>query len=213
MTRYGMLVRADLCVGCKVCVTACKDEFEGNDFKPYSAAQPQTLVTYAPSFYPSPSASLKVSVDSGQEWISVSNQVNGTYPNVNSKYLPLPCVQCDNPPCLTAAQGGAVYVRPDKIVIIDPAKSASQQQIVASCPYNKVSWNAGQSIPQKCTFCAHLIDQGKNPKCVDSCPVSALVFGDLDDPNSDVSKAISAFNAKPIRPELGTSPKVYVTGL
>jgi len=206
-----MLVRTELCIGCKVCTLACKDEFEGNSYGSYSVATPSTSVTYGPNFYPTPSASLSLVVQAGQEWISVQSKETGTYPNAKAKYIPTPCVQCDSAPCIAASTGGAVFTRPDKIVLIDPVKSASQKQIVASCPYNKIFWNDSAGIPQKCTFCAHLVDQGKNPKCVDSCPTTALIFGDLDDPNSAVAKGIASTNAQPLRPELNTKPKVYYT--
>jgi Fe-S-cluster-containing dehydrogenase component len=214
MTSYGMLIRVDLCIGCKICTNACKDEFEDNDYLPYSAQQPESQVTYGPTFYPTPATTLTVSVQPGQEWINVPNQVSGKYPNVTSKYIPMPCMQCSSAPCQTAAKNAAIYTRPDGIVIIDPDLSSEQTQIAPACPYSKIFYNSSALIPQKCTFCAHLLDSGQTaPKCVQSCPVSALVFGDLSDPKSTISQQIASLSAVPLHPEYNTKPKVYYVGL
>jgi len=215
MTRYGFLIRVDLCVGCKVCTNACKDEFEDNEYLPWSAPQPESSVTYGPSFYPTPASTLSVVVQPGQEWISVPNSVSGTFPNVTSKYIPTPCQHCSNPPCVTASKNSAVYARPDGIVIIDPDKSSEQSQLgqPSACPYGKIYWNVNASLPQKCTFCAHLIDQGKTPRCVEACPVAAISFGDLSNSSSTISQAIKSLGAKQLHPEYGTSPNAYYVGL
>jgi len=209
-----MLIRADLCIGCKVCTNACKDEFEDNDYLPYSAQMPESQVTYLPSFYPTPSSTLSVSVQPGQEWISVPNQVTGTFPNVTSKYIPMPCMMCQSAPCQTAAKNKAVFTRPDGIVIIDPDLSSGQTQIAPACPYSKIFYNSNALLPQKCTFCAHLLDAGQTaPKCVQSCPMSALVFGDVSNPNSAISQQIASLKAVPLHPEYNTKPNVYYVGL
>ena len=91
------------------------------------------------------------------------------------------------------AQNKAVYRRQDGIVMIDPVKAKGQKQIVTACPYRVIEWNEEKQIPQKCTFCAHLLDKGeKEPRCVESCPTGALVFGDLDDPKSEVAKLMAS---------------------
>jgi Fe-S-cluster-containing dehydrogenase component len=120
-------------------------------------------------------------------------------------------MECDDPPCMKVATGEAVYKRPDGIVIIDPVKSKGQQKIVDACPYGRIYWNEDKLIPQSCTFCAHRIDQGLAPKCAEACPHQVIKFGDLSDPNSEVSKLAS--KAEPLSPEFGTKPKVTYIGL
>jgi tetrathionate reductase subunit B len=208
-----MLIQADKCIGCSNCEFACKDEFVGNDYTGYSAAQPTTAYGVNPSTWPNQSATLSAWVKPGQTWMSYNEVTKGTFPNVQTRFIYQPCMQCDNAPCVTAAADNAVTTRPDGIVLIDPQKSTNQSQLPGSCPYGKIYWNAEQAISQKCTFCAHLVDQGKNPKCVDACHLGLILFGNLDDPNSSVSKAISSLNAQPLHPEYGTKPKVYYTGL
>jgi len=215
MTRLGMLIQTELCLGCDVCLKACKAEFVGNDFA-QSAAQPDTNYGFGPFQtygYPDTPSTLSPWVVHGQNWMEMAEQTTGTFPTIKVRYTPLPCMQCDSAPCVTASTNNAVFTRPDGIVIIDPAKSVRQPQVVASCPYNRAYWNPSALIPQKCTFCAHLVDAGKTPRCVEACPVAAITFGNLDDANSDISKKIASLKAVPLHPEYGTKPKVYYSGL
>ncbi|MGC8665697.1 MAG: 4Fe-4S dicluster domain-containing protein [Conexivisphaera sp.] len=186
MTRYGMVIDVSKCVGCYNCFIACKDEFWGNDYPPYSKAQP----------------------DHGQYWIKIAEKERN-FPQivVRVDYVPMPCMQCKDPPCAKAAKDGAVYVREDGIVMIDPEKSKGQKQIVDACPYGVIYWNDELQIPQKCTFCAHRVDKGLLPRCVDACPTGAMLFGDLDDPNSDVGR-LARSNGEPYRSE--TTKVLYV---
>jgi NAD-dependent dihydropyrimidine dehydrogenase PreA subunit len=123
-------------------------------------------------------------------------------------------MQCDNPGCMKAASGGAVYKRPDGIVIIDPEKAKGQKDIVNACPYRQIEWNEERQLPQKCIFCAHLLDKGEpEPRCVESCPSGARVFGDLDDPKSEVAKLVKSGAAVAMHPEYGLKEKVTYIGL
>ena len=213
MTRYGVLIEADRCIGCDVCVYACKDEFEGNSYPPYSDSQPLTQYEYTPEDYPEPSSKLATSIKPGHFWMSTENVVSGKYPNVRSVYVPKRCMECDDAPCMKAATGGAIYKSPEGMVIIDPVKSLGQKQVVAACPYGQIFWNEEANIPQACTGCIHLVVKGAKPRCVEACPIGLMTFGDLDDPNSDISNKITTLKAKQLNPELGTRPKVYYTGL
>jgi len=191
MTRYGMVIDVDRCTGCFNCFLACRDEHGGNDHRPVSVAQPD-----------------------GQSWIKVRELESGSFPKVKLSYIPVPCLQCTDAPCMRAATGGAVYRRADGIVIIDPDKAAGQRDIVSACPYGAVFWNEARNLPQKCTFCAHLLDDGwKEPRCVESCPVQALVFGDLDDPASDVARLTAERPIEALAPAPPTQPPVGYLGL
>ena len=192
MAKYGMVIDITRCNGCYACFLACRDEYWDNDYPPYSLAQPFT----------------------GHFWMRIIERERGKYPKVKVAYIPLPCMQCQNPPCARTAQNNAVYERPDGIVIIDPEKAVGQKQIVSDCPYRVIYWNEEKNIPQKCTFCAHLLDKGwKEPRCVEACPTDALVFGDLDDPNSKVSKLMASEKVETIHPEYRLKPRVYYIGL
>lgn len=191
MKKWVMIVDVDKCIACYACFTACKDEFWNNDYLPYSAGikkREQTL-------------------------IRLEKRERGKFPHVKAAYMPVLCMQCDDPPCVKAAKNNAVYKREDGIVIIDPVKALGQQEILKACPYNAVSWNDEKNLPQKCTFCIHRVEDGRVPRCVQACPSGALLFGDLNDPEGEISKLLKSGSAEPFHPEYGTKPNVYYMGL
>lgn len=173
--RYGIAIDSARCMACYACFMACKDEHCGWDTT-VSKAQPHM----------------------GQFWMDIREWERGDNERrIKTATVPTPCSHCQNPACAAAATTeGAVYVRDDGIVIIDPEKSKGQKQIADACPIGAIYWNEELEIPQKCTMCAHLLDDpdypGKEPRCVEACPNQALIFGDLDDPESDISKHIAA---------------------
>ncbi len=160
MKKWNMVIDVALCNDCNCCFMADKDEFTGNDWLPLSKAQPWE----------------------GQRWISIERKERGQFPQVQVAYLPTPCMQCDNAPCIEAAPPGAVYKREDGLVIIDPEKAQGHPEIVDSCPYGAISWNAEADVAQKCTGCAHLMDEGwTQTRCSQGCPTGALKLVLADD--------------------------------
>ncbi len=138
----------------------------------------------------------------------------GKYPKVKVAYTAMPCMHCDEASCVKAASDGAIYRRADGIVLIDPEKSVGQKGLISTCPYRVIYWNEEKQIPQKCTFCAHLLDKGwKEPRCVESCPTGALTFGDLDNPKGEVAKWTSSGKVEVLHPEYGLKEKVSYVGL
>jgi Fe-S-cluster-containing dehydrogenase component len=192
MARYGMVIDISKCIGCYNCFLACRDEFAGNEYKGYSAAQPME----------------------GQNWIRVIEKERGQYPKVKVSYTPILCMHCDDAPCIKMAQDGAVYRRADGIVIIDPVKAKGQKELVSSCPYRVIEWNEREQLPQKCTLCAHMLDKGeKEPRCVETCPTGALIFGDLDDPESEVARLIASDKTEMLHGGYDIKEKVRYMGL
>jgi Fe-S-cluster-containing dehydrogenase component len=192
MASYVMIIDLDKCSGCYNCFLACRDEHYGNDFPPISLGQPFK----------------------GHFWMQVIEKERGKYPKVKLSFIPKTCMHCDDPPCARMAPDGAVYKRPDGIVIIDPEKSVGRKEILSSCPHRVIFWNEEKNIPQKCTFCAHLLDQGwKEPRCVEVCPTGALIFGDLSDENSKVSKLWKSERLEIFHPEFDLKPRVKYIGI
>jgi Fe-S-cluster-containing dehydrogenase component len=192
MTRYGMVIDVSRCNGCYNCFIACKDEYCGNDYPPYSLSQPMT----------------------GQFWMRLREKERGKYPKVKVAYTAIPCMHCDSPSCVKLAPEGAIYKRNDGIVIIDPVKAAGHKELVSTCPYRVIYWNEEKLTPQKCTMCAHLLDDGwKEPRCVEACPTGALLFGDLDDPGSDVAQLVASGKTEPLNSEYRMKEKVHYIGL
>lgn len=131
---------------------------------------------------------------------------------IDVAYLPMLCMHCDNAPCIKKAQGGAVYKRDDGIVIIDPGKAEGQKDIVNACPYDAIWWNDERNMPQKCTFCAHLLDEGwKEPRCVQACPTGALRIIYAED--SEMQKIIKSEKLEVLHPEYKTRPRIYYKNL
>jgi len=191
VTKWAMVIDISKCIACYNCFIACKDEFWNNDYYPYSAGIQKH----------------------GQNLITLIKREGGKYPVVKVVYMPIMCMHCDDPPCVKAAKNNAVYKRDDGIVIIDPEKAKGQKQIVEACPYHVITWNEEKQLPQICTFCVHRLVKGLLPKCVEACPSGALMFGDLDDPNSEVSKIVKSGKAEVFHPEYGTRPNVYYLNL
>jgi molybdopterin-containing oxidoreductase family iron-sulfur binding subunit len=144
--------------------------------------------------------------------------------------ITLSCQHCENPACTRVCPVGATYKRKeDGVVIQDYDKCIGCRMCIAACPYTGVrsfNWEEPQyyldfavgdaSVPahqkhvvEKCTFCNHRLAKGEEPACVNLCPGRARYFGDLNDPESKVSKLIASRECKQLLPEKGTNPSVY----
>lgn len=168
------------CNGCYGCQIACKDEHCGNDWMPYQKPQPEL----------------------GHFWCKLHETTHGQVPKVRIEYKPVMCQQCDACPVVAKHPGVAVK-RDDGLVLLDPVKSEGMREIVDECPYGAIYWNDELNIPQKCDGCAHLVDAGEIPHCVDLCATDALKFGEEEDFADEIAKA------EVLHPEYGTKPRVY----
>jgi Fe-S-cluster-containing dehydrogenase component len=170
------------CNGCFNCQIACKDEHAGNDWSPYAKAQPEI----------------------GQFWVKVNEHVGGTIPKVRIHYIARLCNHCDNAKCMDVCPVGAIYRREDALVLIDPEKCVGCGKCRDACPYDVIYKSETLGICQKCTGCAHLLDNGyAQPRCVEACPTDALGFGE----ESELRDFIDGADVD--RPETGLHPRVY----
>jgi Fe-S-cluster-containing dehydrogenase component len=188
--KWNMVIDLTQCNDCNCCFMADKDEFTGNDWAPYSAAQPWE----------------------GARWIEIDRKERGQFPQIQVAHRPGLCMQCDEAPCVDAASDGAVYKREDGIVIIDPVKAKGDKTLVDACPYGAISWNEEADVAQKCTGCAHLLDQGwTNVRCAQACPTGAMQFVYADD--AEMAARVAADGLEVYQPELSTKPRVYYKDL
>ncbi|MBI2954525.1 MAG: 4Fe-4S dicluster domain-containing protein [Chloroflexi bacterium] len=196
--RYGMVIDLKRCIGCYGCQAVCKVE---------NATPP------------------------GVFWARVMKREFGKYPNVRRVNLPLLCMHCREPECVKACPSGATVQREDGIVYVDETKCVGCRYCLMACPYGSRFFHAKEryyfegygatpfeewgyrrhptGVVSKCDFCRHRVDQGLEPACVANCMTKARHFGDLDDPQSEVSRLIRDRGGSQLYPELGTDPSVY----
>lgn len=200
-SRWGIMVDTTKCAdGCNDCVNACADENgwrpeEGREARPASDAQ----------------------------WIRsvhLRNKATGA-----EHTLPLMCQHCENPPCVDVCPTGASFRREDGIVLVDKHICIGCRYCMMACPYkarsfvhevisNQVSYAPrGKGTVESCTMCVHRVDEDRDPACVEACDHKALIFGDLKDPNSDISKQLKANSTKELRPDLALNTGVRYKGL
>ena len=193
--RYGMVIDLNRCIGCHACSIACKIE---------NATPP------------------------GVFWSRLFQLEEGTYPDVKRIYIPRLCMHCENPACVTVCPTEATYKDVDGLVCVDEDKCIGCQACILACPYEARYCNNGQSYfsndtfpwgeayeghlegtVAKCTFCRHMVKKGLDPACVQACTTGARIFGDLEDPKSEVSQLIKNRVSFQLRPELDQRPSVY----
>lgn len=187
--KWNLIVNVGRCENCYNCVIAENDEHLGNAFPGYSA--PASIDAESP--------------------IRILRRVQGAAPMVETTYLPVMCNHCDDAPCIRAAKG-VIHKRADGIVIIDPEKARGRKDIVKTCPYKAIVWNEEQQLPQIWIFDAHLLDQGwSQPRCQQVCPTEVFEAVKLNDRAMATKAEKEAL--RPLRPELGTRPRVWYRGL
>ncbi|MCY0876134.1 MAG: polysulfide reductase NrfD [Firmicutes bacterium] len=136
----------------------------------------------------------------------------GVYPEASRQFQVTRCNQCEDPPCVTICPVTAMFKRPDGIVDFDREVCIGCKGCIAACPYDAIFINPAVHSAEKCNFCAHRIDLGMEPACVLVCPVEAIVVGNLNDSQSEVSQLIARDRAAVRKPEKGTNPKVFYVG-
>lgn len=187
MARMTFVMDARRCIGCHACTVACKTE---ND------------------------------VPLGVWRTQIRAKEVGKYPNVRRHFYQWICAQCGN--CAEASSNngvGAVSRRPDGIVLIDydkltkgRSKSAINKEIdacIEACPSGAFSKNPLTGLPEKCTQCAHRVDKGLIPACAQTCIGRARIYGDADDPKSEVARLLATQAVRPAPPDDCSDPYVY----
>ena len=189
MGKKTFLIDVDRCSGCNLCIIACKDEHVASSYSPWTRPQP----------------------DTGHFWINVQPMERGRIPRVRMTYLPLLCQHCANAACIKACPEDAIKRRDDGLVWIDPETCTGCGLCVEACPYDVVYMNDELGIAQKCTGCAHRVDEGSLPRCVEICPHDAIVFGDETD--GVLGEAGRGEAPEIYHPEYQAQPRIYWKGL
>jgi molybdopterin-containing oxidoreductase family iron-sulfur binding subunit len=198
--RWGMLIDTNKCAtGCTACVSACNEE---NGIQ--SHGRPAT----------------------DQQWIRKVKLRDTQTNHVIS--LPMMCQHCENPPCVDVCPTGASMKRADGIVLVDRHICIGCRYCMMACPYKARSFAhevvtdqkeyapRGKGTVESCTMCVHRVDEGGTPACVEACNAAehgAMIFGDLKDPNSEISKELEKHGGKQIRADLNLNTGVRYQGI
>lgn len=196
--RWGLLIDASKCApDCNACVTACQDE---NGWK--GGGDPERDV----------------------QWIrkvTLKDKATG-----HESSLPVMCQHCEEPPCVDVCPTGASFKREDGIVLVDKHTCIGCRYCMMACPFKARSFvhkpvtNQKRHAPrgvgtvESCTLCVHRVDEGRIPACVEACEGAghgAMVFGDILDSESEISKRLAEFPSVALRPDLDLNPGVRYT--
>ncbi len=199
-TRWGLLIDAGKCTeDCTACISACAEE-NGlvGNRRPTTDAQWIRKLTLR---------------DPAADW---------------TRWFPVMCQHCADPPCVEVCPTGASFKRDDGIVLVDKHICIGCRYCMMACPYKARSFvheaisgqksyaPRGKGTVESCTFCVHRIDADRLPACVEACREvgnAAMTFGDLNRPDSDISQALARYPSTRIRADLGLDPAVRYQGL
>jgi Fe-S-cluster-containing dehydrogenase component len=141
-----------------------------------------------------------------RDWISET--VEGTYPDLAIEIRSERCNHCENAPCVRCCPTGASQIVEGGIVITVADDCIGCGACIESCPYD-ARYTHPDGYVDKCTFCLHRVKEGQSPACVAVCPTKCMYFGDIDDPNSEISRLIRTRKLKTLAPEAGTDPHIF----
>jgi len=205
------------CIGCGLCVLACKEENHVPLDTEYRRTWVERHVVAADG------AVYVDSPDGGMHGFPPDSTAPGAAGQAvrQAFFMPRLCMQCDNPPCVSICPVSATYRTEEGVVLVDEERCIGCGYCVVACPYGaRYIVPSGAETPKgtagvadKCTWCYHRTTRGQLPACVEVCPAGARVFGDLSDPDSPVSTVLHDQRTQVLRPELGTKPRVYYVGL
>ncbi len=148
----------------------------------------------------------KVPSGFSRDWIV--EEVRGEYPDLSMEIRSERCNHCQHAPCVEACPTGASHVNEGGTVLVSRNKCTGCKACIAACPYD-ARYVHPDGYVDKCTFCLHRVQDGKDPACAEVCPTFCITFGDLEDPNSAVSGLLRTRKHKVNHPETGCEPNVY----
>jgi Fe-S-cluster-containing dehydrogenase component len=212
--RWVFLVDTYKCVGCGLCVKACKKENE----IPYDANVTRTWVE---RYVITKDGSVFADTPKGARDGFTTSRIelgSGKYKDIKEEdiskafFVPKLCNQCDNPPCVQVCPVGATYQSADGVVHVDRTWCIGCGYCIMACPYGVRFFHPEYHTAEKCNFCYHRITKGLKPACVGACPFSARQIGDIKDLNDPVTKIIKTERVGILKEEFGTNPQVYYIG-
>ncbi len=195
--RWGMLINTTNCADCNKCVTACNEE---NGL----------------------SGGLSPTDSQWIRKVELKDMSSG-----RAVSLPMLCQHCEDPPCVDVCPTGASFKRADGIVLVDMHTCIGCRYCVVACPYKARSFvheplhdqkpdvPRGKGVVESCTLCVHRVDNGQQqqPACAEACPNKSILFGNLNDPESEISKKRRTEASTQVRADLGLNTGVRYQGI
>lgn len=209
--RWAMVIDTKACVGCRKCVYSCMEENNIGRTSGFTYIQV-----------------LEMPLGSNELEHGTLDYVEGGKPD--KWYLPIQCMHCAKPTCVYGCPVTATWREPDGIVVIDYDKCIACRNCMVTCPYDARHFNwvepevpedevnpdvplhDKESVVEKCTFCIHKTRDGATTSCVEACPVGARTFGDLSDPDSNVSTILKTRRTYRLKEEVGNEPAIWYVG-
>jgi DMSO reductase iron-sulfur subunit len=139
----------------------------------------------------------------------IEEQESGEFPNYSRRFIPIQCQHCDNPPCVKVCPAGACYKRENGVVFVDREKCIGCKYCILACPYNAPIIQEDEEYMHKCTFCIEFVEKDGTPACVATCMTGVRVFGDLNDPESEISRIVVKKKIVRLMEDLDTKPSIY----
>jgi len=213
--RWAYGIDATKCIGCLRCVKACKDENNVAD-------DPNHFRNWVERYvYLEGEDHAHVDSHADSQNIAASDPESGyRFDNrykdekvTRAFFIPKICNHCPRPACVQVGPVGATFRAEDGTVLIDHDYCIGCRYCVQACPYGARFFIEEEGVSDKCTWCYHRITKGLQPACVDVCPTGTRVFGDLNDPESPISKFVNNNPVQVLKPESGNAPMCFYVGL
>jgi Fe-S-cluster-containing dehydrogenase component len=193
--QLALVIDLNVCVGCHACVTSCKQWNTSGSAGPLADEH---------AYGANPTGTFFNRVQSFEA---------GSFPDTDTIHFPKSCLHCEEPPCVPVCPTGASYKRKsDGIVLVDYDKCIGCKYCAWACPYGARELDEARQVMTKCTLCVDRIHdesmapEDRRPACVKACPTGARLFGDVKDPDSEVSRAIRERGGYSLMPEWDTKP-------
>jgi molybdopterin-containing oxidoreductase family iron-sulfur binding subunit len=208
---WAMVIDVNACVGCRKCAYSCMEENNIGRTSGFTYIQ-----------------LLEMPLGSNELEHGTLDYIEGGKPD--KWYLPIQCMHCAKPTCVYGCPVTATWREPDGIVVIDYDKCIACRNCMVTCPYDARHFNWVEphvppdeinpdvplhdkhSVVEKCTFCIHKTRDGATTSCVEACPVGARMFGDLNDPDSNVSRVLRDRRSYRLKEEVGNEPAIWYVG-
>jgi Fe-S-cluster-containing dehydrogenase component len=148
-----------------------------------------------------------VPLEHSRNWMN--EEVRGQFPKLLAISEPEQCHHCLEPACVRVCPTGASYQRADGIVAINDSECVGCRYCMIACPFDARFFRKDKGVVEKCDLCAHRVDRGEVPACVETCPSKVRVFGDMTDENGKVFELLSRRQYRVKKSEAGTGPQIY----